>query len=387
MLSNQRLPSRKALYLITSRTGIYAFRWNIRIDSIQHQPTLSLKTRDYLQAVRMASDLAISILSLSSPTLEDIQAVYANFSDSKRRETKTLISIDMEGLLSELSIKSRKEYLSCWNSFLDSLSTKTLSVTSINQTNIDGWKETQTCSDTTLKKKLKLLSSCFKKASVDVDSEWLKMKANKQPVRPRRAFTDKEVTLILNKTKHYCDGVTESQSEQWKYYLSRIALLTGCRLNELAQLRVGDIHFTNEPYLSINTDSEDKKLKNIASHREIPVTHHLKELLLPLIKNKDVNERLFPDLPFNESNGYTSTPSKWFSKLCREELKLKDVSFHSFRHYVITKLFNHGVKEELIGTLMGHSIGRLTTGKVYLAGFLYVNKLNTLSLLTLKLGR
>ncbi|MGF1900675.1 tyrosine-type recombinase/integrase [Aliivibrio sifiae] len=379
MLSNQRLPSRKALYLITSRTGIYAFRWNIRIDSIQHQPTLSLKTRDYLQAVCMAFDLAISILY--SPTLEDIQAVYANFSDSKRRETKTLISIDMENLLSELSIKSRKEYLSCWNSFLDSLSTKTLSVTSINQTNIDGWKETQTCSDTTLKKKLKLLSSCFKKASVDVDSEWLKMTANKQPVRPRRAFTDKEITLILNKTKHYCDGVTESLNEQWKYYLPRIALLTGCRLNELAQLRVEDIHFTSEPYLSINTDSKDKKLKNAASHREIPITHHLKELLLSLLKNKTVSERLFPDLPFNESNGYTNTPSKWFSKLCSQELKLKDVSFHSFRHYVITKLFNHGIKEELIGSLMGHSAGKLTTGKVYLGGFVYTNKLNALGIL------
>ncbi|MUK42839.1 tyrosine-type recombinase/integrase [Aliivibrio fischeri] len=375
MLSNQRLSSRKALYLIKSRTGVYAFRWNIRVGSIQHQPTLSLKTRDYLQAVSMASDLAIKILSLSSPTLEDVKAVYYEFSGKQKREVKTLISIDMESLLSELSIKSRKEYLSCWNSFLNSLSSKTTSVTSLNRAQIDKWKETQTCSDVTLKKKLKLLSSCFKKASIVCDSEWFKMKANKQPVRPRRAFTDKEVTLILNKTKYYCDGVTESQGELWKYYLPRMALLTGCRLNELAQLRVGDIHFTNEPYLSINTDSEDKKLKNVASHREIPISHHLKELLIPLLKNKEANERLFPDLPFNKSNGYTSTPSKWFSKLCREELKLKDVSFHSFRHYVITKLFNYGVKEELIGTLMGHSVGKLTTGKVYLCGFNYQNKL------------
>ncbi|MUJ28536.1 tyrosine-type recombinase/integrase [Aliivibrio fischeri] len=383
MLSNQRLSSRKALYLVKSRTGVYAFRWNIRVGSIQHQPTLSLKTRDYLQAVNMASDLAIKMLSLSSPTLEDVKVVYSEFSGRKKREAKTLISIDMESLLSELSIKSRKEYLSCWNSFLDSLSSKAISVTSLNQAHIDKWKETQTCSDTTLKKKLKLLSSCFKKASIDCDSKWFKMKANKQPVRPRRAFTDKEVALILNKTKYYCDCVTKSQSEQWKYYLPRMALLTGCRLNELAQLRVGDIHFTNEPYLSINTDSEDKKLKNAASHREIPVTHHLKELLLPLLKSKEVHERLFPDLPFNESNGYTNTPSKWFSKLCREELNLKDVSFHSFRHYVITKLFNKGIKEELIGSLMGHSIGKLTTGKVYLSGFSYNISYKSMCLLKL----
>ncbi|GEK14730.1 hypothetical protein [Aliivibrio fischeri] len=131
MLSNQRLSSRKALYLIKSRTGVYAFRWNIRVGSIQHQPTLSLKTRDYLQAVSMVSDLAIKILSLSSPTLEDVKVVYSEFSGKQKREAKTLISIDMESLLSELSIKSRKEYLSCWSSFLDPLSSKTLSVTSL----------------------------------------------------------------------------------------------------------------------------------------------------------------------------------------------------------------------------------------------------------------
>ncbi|MGF1900672.1 tyrosine-type recombinase/integrase [Aliivibrio sifiae] len=373
--------SREANYLIKSNTGIYTFRWNVRADNKHYQPKLSLRTRNYLKALQSASELALRISAISIPSVDDVKAVYYEFSRKKKREVKTLISIDMENLLSELSIKSRKEYLSCWNSFLDSLSSKAISVTSLNQAHIDKWKETQTCSDTTLKKKLKLLSSCFKKASIDCDSEWFKVKANKQPVRPRRAFADKEVTLILNKTKHYSDGVTESQSEQWKYYLPRMALLTGCRLNELAQLRVGDIHFTNEPYLSINTDSEDKKLKNVASHREIPVTHHLKELLLPLLKNKEVSERLFPDLPFNESNGYTNTPSKWFSKLCREELNLKDVSFHSFRHYVITKLFNRGVKEELIGALMGHSVGKLTTGKVYLNGFTYGGKCEALSFL------
>ncbi|OCH30563.1 recombinase [Aliivibrio fischeri] len=372
---------REANYLIKSNTGIYTFRWNVRVDNKHYQPKLSLRTRNYLKALQSASELALRISAISDPSVDDVKAVYYEFSGKQKREAKTLISIEMESLLSELSIKSRKEYLSCWNSFLDSLSSKTLSVTSLNQVHIDKWKETQTCSDTTLKKKLKLLSSCFKKASISCDSKWFKMKANKQPVRPRRAFTDKEVTLILNKTKHYCDDVTESQGELWKYYLPRMALLIGCRLNELAQLRVGDIHFTNEPYLSINTDSEDKKLKNAASHREIPITHHLKELLLPLLKSKEVNERLFPDLPFNESNGYTNTPSKWFSKLCREELNLKDVSFHSFRHYVITKLFNYGVKEELIGTLMGHSVGKLTTGKVYLGGFVYTNKLNALGIL------
>lgn len=61
MLSNQRLSSRKSLYLITSRTGVFTFRWNLRVNGKHHQPTLSQKTRDYLQAVKFPSEIAICI--------------------------------------------------------------------------------------------------------------------------------------------------------------------------------------------------------------------------------------------------------------------------------------------------------------------------------------
>ncbi|TOR04209.1 hypothetical protein CGG83_24285, partial [Vibrio parahaemolyticus] len=66
-----------------------------------------------------------------------------------------------------------------------------------------------------------------------------------------------------------------------------------------------------------------------------------------------------------------------------KSLDIKDVSFHSLRHYVVTELFNMGVKEELIGTLMGHSVGKLTTGKVYLAGFSYYVKRDAIGKLVL----
>lgn len=79
MLSNQRLSSRKSLYLITSRTGAFTFRWNLRANGKHHQPTLSLKTRDYLQAVKLASELAIRIQQIALSTLEDIKSIYSDF--------------------------------------------------------------------------------------------------------------------------------------------------------------------------------------------------------------------------------------------------------------------------------------------------------------------
>lgn len=143
---------REANYLIKSNTGIYTFRWNVRVDNKHYQPKLSLRTRNYLKALQSASELALRISAILDPSVDDVKAVYYEFSGKQKREAKTLISIEMESLLSELSIKSRKEYLSCWNSFLDSLSSKTISVTSLNQVYIDKWKETQTCSDVTLRK-------------------------------------------------------------------------------------------------------------------------------------------------------------------------------------------------------------------------------------------
>lgn len=79
MLSNQRLSSRKSLYLITSSTGVFAFRWNLRVNGKHHQPTLSLKTRDYLQAVKLALEIAIRIQQITLPTLKDIKSIYSDF--------------------------------------------------------------------------------------------------------------------------------------------------------------------------------------------------------------------------------------------------------------------------------------------------------------------
>ena len=144
-----------------------------------------------------------------------------------------------------------------------------------------------------------------------------------------------------------------------------------------------DVQLGDEPTLSINDDHDDKKLKNSSSKRVLPVTTPLLNLLSELTAGKGKNEHLF-SLPYSEQNGYTGKPSKYFSGLLKS-LDIKGVSFHSLRHYVVTELFNLGVKEELIGALMGHSVGKLTTGKVYLSGFSYQVKIRAISHLMLNM--
>lgn len=365
---------RKANYLVLSNTGIYTFRWNLRVDNKHYQPKLSLKTRNYLEAMSQASVLAIQISSLHNPTIEDIKAIYSDFSGKQKKQSTLLKGIDITSYLSDLSVKSQTEYRNCWNSFVAALGSTT-TLDSVRQSHIEQWKKTQTCSLTTMKKKLRLLSSCFGRVGHKVEQDWFKIAVEKTPVRPKRAITKHELGELLRATQSY-----KKSKDEWKYYLPRIAALTGCRLNEIAQLRVCDVQLGDEPTLSINDDHDDKKLKNSSSKRVLPITIPLLNLLNELTVGKGKNEHLF-NLPYSKQNGYAGKPSKYFSELLKL-LGIKDVSFHSLRHYVVTELFNAGVKEELIGSLMGHSVGKLTTGKIYLSGFSYDNKLKALDMIS-----
>lgn len=211
MLSNYRLPSRKALYLFTSRTGVYTFRWSIRNNGMHHQPTLSLKTRDYLTAVRLASDLASRILRVTNPTIDEVKSIYDDFRGKKRKESQLLNNVDIMMCLTDLSAKSQTEYRNCWISFVQCLAPST-TLDSVRSAHIEKWKQTQTCSATTMKKKLRLLSSCFNRLGHKVETEWFKISVEKKPVRPTRAIAESELKILLQATERY-----KNEVDRWKY--------------------------------------------------------------------------------------------------------------------------------------------------------------------------
>ncbi|CAE6906200.1 DNA integration [Vibrio sp. B1FLJ16] len=63
---------RECTYLVRSKTGVYSFRWNVSENNRYRQVKLSLKTRNYLTALNLASSLALKITELSEPTLSDV---------------------------------------------------------------------------------------------------------------------------------------------------------------------------------------------------------------------------------------------------------------------------------------------------------------------------
>ena len=157
------------------------------------------------------------------------------------------------------------------------------------------------------------------------------------------------------------------QSEQDRIYIPLIGLLSGMRLNEIAQLYIDDIHLEyGVPCFRVDTTHEDQKLKNRKSRRLVPIHSKLIELgFLEYVKKLKTNneKRVFPQLYYTNNKGYGQAFSKKFNnpnfkKEWIKEEKLNNskikVDFHSFRHTFASKLIGE-VKDSIVDKIMGHS--------------------------------
>ncbi len=158
--------------------------------------------------------------------------------------------------------------------------------------------------------------------------------------------------------------------QPYYYWMPLLALFTGARVNELAQLMLDDIK-ENDGIYFFNFDIDDesnKKLKNANARREIPVHSVLIKLgLIEYVKAlRSVGyDRLFPEITPNTVKGHGKAVSAWFNEsILNKRLKLernRTKSFHSFRHSVSTLLKEKGVSSELRAQLAGHVRGTTET--------------------------
>lgn len=162
------------------------------------------------------------------------------------------------------------------------------------------------------------------------------------------------------------------------YWLPLIALLSGARLNEIAQLRVKDLRQDPETglwFIDIGTEG-DRSIKTVSSGRQVPV--HPELIRLGLLRYRQFRlegkrketESLWPDLQ-SANEAYRSTGwSKWFNRHLRTKAKVTDPSivFHSFRHSFKRMARDAGLTEELHDALTGHA-GSGGVGRGYGGGF------------------
>lgn len=162
------------------------------------------------------------------------------------------------------------------------------------------------------------------------------------------------------------------------YWLPLIALLSGARLNEIAQLRIKDLRQDPEAglwFIDIGTEG-DRSIKTASSRRQVPVHPELIRLGLlryrqsRLERKHKETESLWPDLQ-SANEAYRSTGwSKWFNRYLRTKAKVTDPSvvFHSFRHSFKRMARDAGLTEELHDALTGHA-GSGGVGRGYGSGF------------------
>ncbi|WP_329604936.1 site-specific integrase [Spartinivicinus ruber] len=153
---------------------------------------------------------------------------------------------------------------------------------------------------------------------------------------------------------------------EWQYWLPILALYTGARLEELAQLSASDVKQEEGIYYLHIHGEENNQLKNENSARKIPL--HCEVLSLGFLDYLATRQgqQLFQ---LNKVSGkYGKNVTKWFTRFKQRLGFGPSKVFHSFRHTFRDLAVESGVPSEHIKALLGHTQGDVTHG-IYGSGF------------------
>ncbi|MEE6952235.1 site-specific integrase [Escherichia coli O87:H39] len=189
-----------------------------------------------------------------------------------------------------------------------------------------------------------------------------RMKLTKDIDSKRRAFTDEELERLLVRveseyqfTRHTAH--TTSEARRWA---SLVSVVTGARSAEVCHLTKRDIVTLDNGLtcIDINEDGDGKSVKNKHSVRLVPLTDGACGLDL-----KSFLE--WVDMQPDEGPLFGMTPSaysSWFnSRVLTEALgDATDVSLHSLRHWLATRMKERGVNLVDAQGILGHSSQSIT---------------------------
>jgi integrase len=145
------------------------------------------------------------------------------------------------------------------------------------------------------------------------------------------------------------------------FWLPLIALYTGARLEELAQLRRGDITLEDPMgwYFEISDEDEGASVKTASGRRRVPIHRELHKFgfmeYVNSLKCKP-DDFVFAGLKPDANHTRSGNFSKWFG---RYKLRLGFVDkrkvFHSFRHGFLDACRECSISTEIRDVLVGHA--------------------------------
>ena len=200
------------------------------------------------------------------------------------------------------------------------------------------------------------------------------MVSKRSKAAAKDAFNKEQLRTIFMHLTENPDGLVKKETHKW---VSLIAMFTGARLNEVAQLDGTDLQLHDGVWcFSFASDGDDtnKRLKTEASRRLVPMHDVLLELGLQdfcqaAVKRKT---RLFPDLNYEAQNGYGRNVGRWMNEslLVKLGIKTPTLTFHSLRHSFNTQLAQKDTPEHLQKAILGHTQSGMSYDTYFKAGFL-----------------
>lgn len=189
-----------------------------------------------------------------------------------------------------------------------------------------------------------------------------RMKLTKDIDSKRRAFTDEELERLLVRveaeyqfTRHTAH--TTSEARRWA---SLVSVITGARAAEVCHLTKRDVVTLDNGLvcIDINEDGEGKSVKNKHSVRLVPLTDGVHGFDLASFLS-------WVDTQPDEGPLFGMTPSaysSWFnSRVMTEALgDAENVSLHSLRHWLATRMKERGVNLVDAQGILGHSSQSIT---------------------------
>lgn len=168
----------------------------------------------------------------------------------------------------------------------------------------------------------------------------------------RPPFDQKDIEVIFAPENYNRFSVDAAH-----FWIPLLALYTGARLEELAQLHMEDVYMEGDILVLDINNKGIKRLKNKSSKRRIPVHEFLRQELrfdeFVAKVRASGQERLFSELNYVQER-FGHGMSKRHSDHMRELGIEKPKSFHSYRHAFICSLRNKGIRDELIAGVTGH---------------------------------
>lgn len=189
---------------------------------------------------------------------------------------------------------------------------------------------------------------------------------------PRRPWSTEQMQALFSRPLHteYAIPKAWNAGADAAYWMPLMALYSGARISELAQLRLVDIETVDGvPMLRITSEEPGMSVKTAAGHRSTPIHSELVRLgFLEFVEALRAAGavRLFPALPLHATKPGTYF-SGWFNA---DQRKASDWPkglpvFHEFRHTVRSKLASAKVSEPMMNVLVGHEVGGSEGARTY----------------------